>query len=55
MRESIADPEKVVVSGYPAGVMPTNFGTSLTSAQIDALGQVSVGRRELNWLHTSMR
>lgn len=37
VRESITDPEKVVVSGYPGGVMPPNFGTSLTAAQIDAL------------------
>jgi hypothetical protein len=31
------DPGKVVVSGYQDGVMPATFGTSLTSAQIDAL------------------
>ena len=37
VKESITDPEKVVVSGYPAGVMPANFGTSLSAAQIDAL------------------
>jgi len=37
VRESITDPEKVVVSGYPGGVMPSNFGTSLSWAQIDAL------------------
>jgi len=37
VKESIADPGKVVVSGYPAGVMPSTFGTSLTAAQIDAL------------------
>ena len=37
VKESITDPEKVVVSGYPGGVMPPNFGTSLTAAQIDAL------------------
>jgi len=39
VKESIVDPEKVVVSGFPAGVMPTNFGTSLTPDQIDALVQ----------------
>jgi cytochrome c oxidase subunit 2 len=39
VKESIVDPEKVVVSGYPAGVMPSDFGTSLTDAQIDALVQ----------------
>jgi cytochrome c oxidase subunit 2 len=37
VKESITDPEKVVVSGYPAGVMPSNFGTSLSAGQIDAL------------------
>jgi cytochrome c oxidase subunit 2 len=37
VRESIVDPDKVVVSGYQPGVMPTTFGTSLSSAQIDAL------------------
>ncbi len=43
VRESITDPEKVVVAGYPAGVMPANFGTSLTSAQIDALVKYLLG------------
>lgn len=37
VRESIVDPGKVVVSGYSNGIMPATFGTSLTSAQIDAL------------------
>jgi cytochrome c oxidase subunit II len=37
VKESITDPSKVVVSGFPAGVMPSTFGSSLTSAQIDAL------------------
>jgi cytochrome c oxidase subunit II len=37
VKESIVDPEKVVVSGFPAGVMPSNFGSSLTPDQIDAL------------------
>jgi cytochrome c oxidase subunit II len=37
VRESIVDPDKVVVSGYPPGVMPKTFGSSLSSAQIDAL------------------
>jgi cytochrome c oxidase subunit 2 len=39
VKESIVDPDKVVVSGYQAGVMPTDFGTSLSPAQIDALVQ----------------
>jgi cytochrome c oxidase subunit 2 len=37
VRESITDPGKVVVSGYSNGIMPATFGTSLTSAQINAL------------------
>jgi cytochrome c oxidase subunit II len=37
VKESITDPNKVVVSGFPAGVMPSTFGTSLSAAQIDAL------------------
>jgi cytochrome c oxidase subunit 2 len=39
VKESIVDPDKVVVPGFPKGVMPTTFGTSLTSDQIDALVQ----------------
>jgi cytochrome c oxidase subunit 2 len=37
VRESIADPGKVLVTGYSNGIMPSTFATSLTSAQIDAL------------------
>jgi cytochrome c oxidase subunit 2 len=37
VRESVVDPGKVVVGGYSNGIMPATFGTSLTSAQIDAL------------------
>ncbi len=37
VRESITDPSKAIVSGYANGIMPATFGTSLTSAQIDAL------------------
>jgi cytochrome c oxidase subunit II len=37
VRESIADPGKVLVTGYSSGIMPSTFATSLTSAQIDAL------------------
>jgi cytochrome c oxidase subunit II len=37
VRESIVDPGKVVVPGYANGIMPSTFGTSLSSAQIDAL------------------
>ncbi len=37
VHDSIVDPGKVVVQGYPAGVMPTTFGSSLSGAEIDAL------------------
>ncbi|HET7171489.1 MAG TPA: cytochrome c oxidase subunit II [Gaiellales bacterium] len=39
VKESIVDPDKVVVPGFPKGVMPTTFGTSLSADQIDALVQ----------------
>ena len=39
VKESIVDPDKVVVSGFPKGVMPSTFGSSLTPDQIDALVQ----------------
>jgi cytochrome c oxidase subunit 2 len=37
VHDSIVDPGKVVVQGYPPNVMPATFGSSLSSAQIDAL------------------
>jgi len=37
VRESIEDPNKVVVAGYQPGVMPQNFKDSLSSEEIDAL------------------
>jgi len=37
IKESIVDPDKVIAKGYSAGVMPTNFGTSLSSTDIDNL------------------
>ena len=36
-RESIVDPNKEIVSGYSANVMPTNYGTALTAQELDAL------------------
>jgi mono/diheme cytochrome c family protein len=36
---SIVDPNKEIVSGYSANVMPTNYGTSLSKRQLDALAQ----------------
>ena len=36
-RESIVDPNKEIISGYSANVMPTNYGTALTAQELDAL------------------
>ncbi len=36
-RESIVDPNKEIIPGYSANVMPTNYGTALTSHEVDAL------------------
>jgi cytochrome c oxidase subunit II len=37
IKESIVDPDKVIAKGYSAGVMPTTFGSSLSSTDIDNL------------------
>jgi cytochrome c551/c552 len=37
IKESIIDPDKVIAKGYTAGIMPTNFGTTLSSTDIDNL------------------
>jgi mono/diheme cytochrome c family protein len=36
-RESIVDPNKEIIPGYSANVMPTNYGTALTNQELDAL------------------
>jgi mono/diheme cytochrome c family protein len=36
-RESIVDPNAFVAPGYPKGVMPTNFGKTLSKAQLETL------------------
>ena len=36
-RESIVNPNKEIVTGYSANMMPTNYGTALTNAELDAL------------------
>jgi mono/diheme cytochrome c family protein len=36
-RESIVEPNKEIVSGYSANVMPTNYATALTPQELDAL------------------
>jgi cytochrome c oxidase subunit II len=37
VRQSIVDPNAVVVQGYQSGVMPTTFGETLSSEELDAL------------------
>ena len=37
IRESITDPEAYIAEGYSGGIMPANFGTSLTPKQINDL------------------
>ncbi|HEU0194393.1 MAG TPA: cytochrome c [Gaiellales bacterium] len=34
IEESITDPDKYIAKGFSQGVMPTNFGTSLSQSQI---------------------
>ena len=36
-RESIVDPNKEIIPGYSANVMPTNYGKALTAQELDAL------------------
>lgn len=36
-RESIVEPNKEIISGYSANVMPTNYATALTKQELDAL------------------
>ena len=37
--ESIVDPNKVLAKGYPANVMPANFGQTLSSKELEDLVQ----------------
>jgi len=37
IRESIVDPNAEVAPGYSAGIMPPNFGSVLSSAELEAL------------------
>lgn len=36
-RESIVDPNKEIISGYSANIMPTNYATALSKRELDAL------------------
>ncbi len=46
VKESIVEPNKVVVSGYSAGVMPQTYGESLSTEEIDALVKYLTGAKE---------
>ena len=37
IKQSIVDPNAVVVSGFQSGVMPTTFGKTLSPEELDAL------------------
>jgi cytochrome c oxidase subunit 2 len=37
VKQSIVDPGAYVVPGYPAGVMPTDYGTKISAADLDKL------------------
>ena len=37
IKESILDPDKVIAPGYQPGIMPPNFGDTLSPQQVDAL------------------
>jgi hypothetical protein len=37
IKESIVDPDKYIAKGFSKGLMPTNFGTQLSSSQLNDL------------------
>lgn len=37
LRESIVDPDASIAEGFNSGLMPPNYGSTLTDAEIDAL------------------
>jgi len=37
VKESITDPNKVIAKGFSSGIMPTNFGSTLSATDIDNL------------------
>jgi mono/diheme cytochrome c family protein len=37
VKESIVDPDAYIAKGYSKGIMPTTFGSSLSSSQVDDL------------------
>jgi cytochrome c oxidase subunit II len=46
VKESIVDPNKVIASGYQPGVMPGNFGETLSAKEIDALVAFITGKEQ---------
>jgi len=45
-KQSIVEPNAVVAAGFAAGVMPQNYGASLSAAQVDALVRYLTGAKE---------
>jgi mono/diheme cytochrome c family protein len=39
IEEDVVDPEKVIAKGYPAGVMPSNFGQTLSKKEVEQLAE----------------
>jgi cytochrome c oxidase subunit 2 len=39
IKESIADPDKVIADGYQSGIMPGNYAQTLPQASLDALAK----------------
>jgi mono/diheme cytochrome c family protein len=39
IEEDVVDPEKVIAKGYPAGVMPSNFGQTISKKEIEQLAE----------------
>jgi cytochrome c oxidase subunit 2 len=37
IRQSILQPDAVIAKGYPKGIMPPNYGSTLKPAEVDAL------------------
>jgi mono/diheme cytochrome c family protein len=42
VEEDVVDPEKEIAKGYPAGVMPANFGQTLSKKEVEQLAEFLV-------------
>src|SRR5438309_7262118 len=51
-RESIVAPNKEIVPGYPANVMPPNYATALSSEQLNAVVNYVYHSTNLKFKHT---